>query len=73
GVRPTWDGLLVRPCLPPGWKGFTMRRRFRGATYEITVTGGGRRREVRVDGTRHASDLIPVFGDGRVHRVSVKL
>ncbi|HEY6865626.1 MAG TPA: glycosyl hydrolase family 65 protein, partial [Candidatus Eisenbacteria bacterium] len=46
GVRPTWDGLLVRPCLPPGWKGFTMRRRFRGATYEITVTGGGRRREV---------------------------
>jgi cellobiose phosphorylase len=73
GVRPTWEGLLVRPCLPPRWRGFTMRRRFRGATYDITVETGGRRREVSVDGTPLPSDVIPAFGDGHTHRVRVRL
>jgi len=70
GVRPEWDGLRIEPCLPPRWKGFTMRRRFRGATYEIGVTRGSRD-EVRVDGKRLASNLVPAFGDGGRHRVSV--
>ena len=73
GVRPTWEGLMVRPCLPPHWKGFTMRRRFRGATYDITVETGGLRREMSVDGTPLSSDVIPAFGVGRTHRVRVRL
>ena len=73
GVRPTWDGLLVRPCLPTDWKGFSMRRTFRGARYEITVETEAARCEILVDGKPHASDLIPAFGDGRTHRVAVKL
>jgi cellobiose phosphorylase len=37
GIRPDWDGLMVSPCIPSVWDGFKMRRRFRGATYDIHV------------------------------------
>jgi cellobiose phosphorylase len=37
GVRPTYDGLLVDPCIPAQWSGFTVRRQFRGAVYTIQV------------------------------------
>jgi cellobiose phosphorylase len=70
GVRPDWEGLRIRPCLPPEWKGFHMRRSFRGARYDIEVVRG-RRDEVSVDGKRLASDLVPAFADGRTHRVLV--
>ncbi len=37
GVRPDVDGLRIDPCIPKGWSGFTMRRRFRGKTVLIEV------------------------------------
>jgi N,N'-diacetylchitobiose phosphorylase len=37
GIRPTMEGLLVDPCIPTAWDGFEVRRRWRGATYLITV------------------------------------
>ena len=37
GVRPELGGLRIDPVLPPTWPGFTARRRWRGATYEIVV------------------------------------
>jgi cellobiose phosphorylase len=58
--------------MPPHWRGFTMRREFRGARYHIRVSRGGRR-ELRVDGRVIAGDLIPSFGDGREHEVTLQL
>jgi cellobiose phosphorylase len=72
GVRAEWDGLRVAPCLPPSWKGFAMRRRFRRASYAIEVTRG-RRRELRVDGQLVEGDLVPAFADGREHLVRMTL
>ena len=37
GIRPTYDGLLIDPCIPSRWRQYTVVRRFRGATYRITV------------------------------------
>jgi cellobiose phosphorylase len=37
GIRPTAEGLMVDPCIKPSWKGFSVRRMFRGALYNITV------------------------------------
>ncbi len=73
GVRPQWDGLLIAPCLPPHWKGFTMKRRFRGADYDIRVVRGAREERVIVDGRVHRDRLIPAFGDGGTHKVVVEL
>src|SRR5690606_1397139 len=32
GIRPEYDGLRVDPCIPSWLEGFTVERRFRGAT-----------------------------------------
>jgi cellobiose phosphorylase len=73
GVRPEFDGLRVDPVLPSSWGGFTARRRWRGATYEITVRKGagtsGRVRELLVDGTRVAGTLIAPAPAGTTIRV----
>jgi len=37
GVRPTYDGLIIDPCIPENWDGFVVVRKFRGATYRIEV------------------------------------
>ncbi|HEX7540832.1 MAG TPA: hypothetical protein VF352_01760 [Anaerolineales bacterium] len=29
GLRPEINGLWIEPCIPPGWDGFSMLRRFR--------------------------------------------
>ncbi len=73
GVRPTYDGLLVDPCLPPAWKGFSMKRVFRGSTYLIDVTVARGPSQMIVDGEPRDSRLVPDFGDGGEHRVSVRL
>jgi len=73
GVRPEWDGLRVQPCLPPGWRGFTMTRRFRGALYTIRVVAGRARERVTVDGVEQRGTLVPAFADGAAHEVVVEL
>lgn len=77
GVRATYEGLLVAPCLPSGWKGFRMRRVFRGATYDIHVRRAAGRRTsgvtVQVDGCSQPSNIVPAFRDGRTHTVEVML
>jgi N,N'-diacetylchitobiose phosphorylase len=37
GVRLSFKGLLVDPCVPADWKGFTVQRRWRGALFHIKV------------------------------------
>ncbi|HAU36414.1 MAG TPA: glycosyl transferase [Phycisphaerales bacterium] len=63
GVRPDFAGLRVDPCIPREWKGFKVRRVFRGATYRIEVrnpAGVSRGvKSVTVDGKPLADNLIP--------------
>ncbi len=37
GIKPGYQGLEIDPCIPAAWKGFRVRRKFRGATYDIVV------------------------------------
>jgi N,N'-diacetylchitobiose phosphorylase len=37
GVRLSFDGLIVDPCIPADWKEFRVTRQWRGATFAITV------------------------------------
>jgi len=73
GVRADHDGLVVDPCIPSAWDGFTVTRKFRGATYVITVRnpnhvcqGVG---QVMVDGQSITGNCLPIFGDGQTHQV----
>jgi len=77
GIRPTFDGLRVDPCLPPSLPGFHAIRRFRGATYDLRVErgcgSGSGAREVWIDGKAHDGAVLPVFDDGAVHDVRIVL
>ncbi|HCL00054.1 MAG TPA: N,N'-diacetylchitobiose phosphorylase [Candidatus Marinimicrobia bacterium] len=37
GIRLTFDGMLIDPCIPADWKGFEIQRKWREATYKIIV------------------------------------
>ena len=75
GVRPTYDGLLIDPCIPKKWKGFSMRRVYGKAVYDIEVKNPRRIskgvKEVSIDGKRHFNNVIPDLGDSRTHSVKV--
>jgi cellobiose phosphorylase len=77
GVRPTFDGLQVDPCIPSALRQYRVVRKFRGATYDIRVENpDGVMRgvcEVRVDGKAIAGSILPTFGDHTTHSVHVTL
>jgi cellobiose phosphorylase len=68
GIRPEHDGLRIDPCLPTDWPGFSATRRFRGATYTITVHKPvgtrGRVTHLLVDGHRIDGNLVPLARPG---------
>ena len=70
GVRPSYDGLRVAPCIPEQWPGFTATRLFRGTWYDITVrrVGPGGAVSMRVDGAPCPDDVVPlpVRGTARI-------
>jgi cellobiose phosphorylase len=37
GIQPTLDGLDISPAIPASWDGFSVTRKYRGVTYNITV------------------------------------
>ncbi len=37
GIRPTYKGLEIDPCIPSTWREFEVTRKWRGAVYNIKV------------------------------------
>ncbi len=76
GVRPGYDGLIIDPCIPKNWEGFTVRRKFRGAAYEIFVSNpqhlSAGVKSLIVDGKKVDGNVVPVSAGG-VHKVVVTL
>jgi cellobiose phosphorylase len=75
GIRPTYRGLQIDPCIPHAWPGFRVVRRFRGAVYRIVISNPdgvckGIKRCV-VDGEECADNVLPIFEVGSVHAVEV--
>jgi cellobiose phosphorylase len=62
GVRPTFDGLEVKPVAPSDWKNFEVVRSFRGVRYEISVVreGNGNSVQLIVDGESIDGTVIPL-------------
>ena len=77
GITADWNGLKVDPSIPAAWDGFTATRQFRGDTFEITFTNPNHVnkgvKSLTVDGKAVDGNVIPVFGDGAVHKVEVVL
>lgn len=75
GVRPIKEGLLIAPCIPSDWDGFTIKRKFRGAVYNIEVDNHAHNsnyiNEIHVDGEKIHGQILPDFRDGKEHEVKV--
>ena len=63
GVRPSYDGLTVDPCIPCDWEGFRVRRVFRGKVFDIEVKNPDRVSKgvasLAVNGRKLDGTLIP--------------
>jgi cellobiose phosphorylase len=62
GVYPTHKGLSINPCVPEDFGDFTLTRKFRGATYNISVKQNGAQKgisKLTVNGKEVEGNIIP--------------
>ena len=63
GVYPTHNGLQINPCVPKGFGDFTITRKYRNTTYNITVTNPKDVekgvKEMLVNGVAISGNIIP--------------
>ena len=63
GIKPSYDGLLIDPCLPSTTKTYEVNRKFRGGEYHITVNNpeGNQKgiKSIMVDGKNINGNIIP--------------
>ncbi len=72
GITPTLDGLSVVPVIPKSLESYTVTRRYRGATYNITVENkGGAVPVLTVDGKTIDGCVLPVAPAGATVDVTV--
>ncbi len=63
GIRPTYEGLRIDPCIPAAWDEFSVVRVFRGRRFQIIVhnpmhVSRGIAR-LTIDGVASASSVVP--------------
>ncbi|NLL05615.1 MAG: glycosyl transferase [Clostridiaceae bacterium] len=75
GIKPEFEGLKIDPCIPKDWDGYTISRLYRGSTYVIDVKNPNHVssgvKKVTVDGAEISGNILPVFNDGKEHKVEV--
>lgn len=73
GIKPSFQELIVNPCIPSSWEGFQVQRRWRGALYKIQVENPYRMstgvKEIYMNGVR--VDKIPVGEKDKVYNIKV--
>lgn len=75
GIRPTYDGLLVDPCIPAMWSSMRIVRKFRNSTYDITIDNSAGKMKgvssIRMDEKPITGSILPATSDGMTHIVHV--
>jgi cellobiose phosphorylase len=77
GIRPEYAGLRIDPCIPSSWKGFTVKRRYRGKWFYVSVYNPHHRckgvSEMRIDEEKAPGNMISADLPGDEHTVEVWL
>ena len=75
GVRPDYDGLIVKPCIPKEIGEFTVTRKCRGAIYKIRVknSGSGGPPKLVVNGQPIEGDQVPYAAAGETVQVECEV
>lgn len=76
GVRPSYAGLIIDPCIPSGWHEFELTRRWRGASFNIIINNplGVQKgvRSIHLNGYK-VENLIPAQPAGSINQVMVEM
>ncbi len=77
GIQPEFNGLSINPSIPSAWDGFKASRKFRGDIFDIEIQNPDHVckgvKSVEVDGNAIEGNILPVFNDGKNHKVVVVL
>lgn len=72
GIKPDYDGLLLKPCLPKEIKDVSITRYYRGKKYNISISNSNTNtKEMIVNGVKVDGDLVP-FDDSKEYNVEIK-
>ncbi|MBN2737664.1 MAG: glycosyl transferase [Spirochaetales bacterium] len=75
GIRPDYEGLIIDPCIPDNWPGFSATRYFRGTKYSIQVTNPDKQckgvKSIHVNGKKIKGQIIPWNDDQKETIVNV--
>lgn len=75
GIKPSFKGLVIAPCIPKKWDGFKVVRKFRGDTYIVEVENPTHAskgiKKLLLDGKEIPGNVVPICGDGQEHVVKV--
>lgn len=74
GVRFNFSGMIIDPCIPTDWDGFEVKRKWRGAHYNINVQNPNHVskgvKSITLNGTEITGE-IPAQAEGSVNEVVV--
>lgn len=75
GVRASFEGLTIDPCLPDSIKNLTITRKFRDAVYNITIINEKHERvsSLIVNGSEISGNTVPYNKDTKVYNVTVNI
>ena len=75
GIRPDYDTLVIDPCIPEEWDGFTARRMWRGVLYEIEAVNPRHvsKGVVRIEVNGEEVTAVPALPAGSRARVRVTM
>jgi cellobiose phosphorylase len=77
GLRRTYDGIVLNPCMPSAWKNASIKRIFRGTTYNITINNlQGKQaapvKQLTIDGiVSDSNKALPI--DGQSHDIVISI
>ena len=77
GVKPTYDGLSIDPCIPADFGDFDLTRTYRGAVYHIHIENPGHVEKgvqyLDVDGQHIEGNIIPPVDGKKEYHVTVHM
>lgn len=75
GIRLEQRGMKVDPCIPQKWDTLVIKKQFKGSLYNITIDNREHVskgvKKILIEDREMTGAYIPVFGDGKVHNVTV--
>lgn len=77
GLKIRGDSLVITPCIPGGWKEFTIKYRFKNSLYDINIKNPSCVNEgvvrVQMDGRILLDNTVPLADDKREHYIIVEM